>query len=62
MRVWCLFVCQCDEYGCMALSGIYQSSEQAHAVAKANGWQCEERGKRYNRRLDYYEVRECPVV
>lgn len=61
MSVWCLFVCQCDEYGCMELHGIYQSSAQAYAVAKANGWQCEDEGEAYNWRTDYCEVRKWPV-
>lgn len=56
MTVWCLFVCRCDEYGCMALEGVYSSEAQAHAAAKARGWQCEDYGEKYNHRFDYYEV------
>ena len=58
MKVYIVEVCTCDEYGCMEFAGVFSTEQKAHEWAAANDLQCEDRGKPYNARLDYYEVRE----
>ena len=61
MKVWTVEVCQCDEYGCMSLIGIFDCEESAYEYIKEQGLQTEDYGEAWNRRSDYARVEEWEV-
>lgn len=61
MYVWVVEVCECDEYGSMALFGIFASEKAAREAAEKEGLQNTDPGEDWAWRTDYYAVTKWAV-